>query len=531
MAWTISLSGIPSGDISGCVGSVAAGASPGTFIIRTAAKPSIVSGRGDLTLTDDHGTVTFEDCHIDVSHLKCIKYHDAWLWEVRVQDRRHDLANELIHGESNVRLIDGSIDPVTRRNMREVVQGVLTQAGEGSADVSSIPNNVFPHVCWRRYRAGDELERLCDLVGHVITLDTNNEIKLSPLGSGAPLPGGDEKINPTHVFSLEEKPEKIEVVGGENIFQSRWELEPVGTEEYFGVIEQLDDLSYKPLTGWASKDIYDFGYISDYLAWLTYGKQRRAARAAESIYKLFKPKRCIVPAGNVKVNLDNVEFLGTRAELAFDKSPLPTQIVGTYYPNGEVPSNVSTCVSSDLFEWLPKSQLVKFDYPIYAISNKGKPIAPTLYLDVAYKVRDEDSGLPWSYHYTSNIEGGGRGTYRIQRPELREVIVRKFFGCEYSFTETTNRTDLDSEAAGYVSANLNRFNSTTDREQSDLVGIHPTSCDGLISQVGYELGLGAPPITRISKNYENDIYSPHKSIRTLRRMGRQSDETTYGKEQ
>lgn len=152
----------------------------------------------------------------------------------------------------------------------------------------------------------------------------------------------------------------------------------------------------------------------------------------------------------------------------------------------------------------PYEQLVIFSEPVYTLPNGGGLYGkPTLILETAVIILDEETEAPVRYFQTRNLGGRGPEEWRI----FEDVQVGVFAeyepgGRKVSRIWTFEQADADQRAEHYLNG-MQRKYQVTAGETRQYIGIYPIDPDGLIQQVTWSLGPGGPT-TIASTNTEHD---------------------------
>jgi hypothetical protein len=139
----------------------------------------------------------------------------------------------------------------TKKSARELGRLLAEKMGE-PVDVSSLPDNQFPHVVWQGHNPARELQSLAEAYGCRLVYDPfNNRTMVARLGFGSALPDGfpGEIQSDEYGFDPPEPPVAIVIYGGPMLVQARMKCEPV-MMDFDGRFKYVDSVSMKPANRW-----------------------------------------------------------------------------------------------------------------------------------------------------------------------------------------------------------------------------------------------------------------------------------------
>ena len=233
-----------------CIAPRSNGVTPDSAVLYSLVQQEAPQQYGDLVLNFTRNTVTWKNCLVDSGTTMYSTKGHFQTW--RIKDRRWAWSKSWVTGEYNPLLYDVDGDVGARRgNVRYLMEVLLTLMGETRYDVSAVDNEQKPHKGWDWANCADELQKLLDEYGYVISLQLDDSVKVSRLKVGTDLPDNDDIISPSMVFDPAELPKRLIAVAGLTLVETRLKMEPVG-EDTDGKIKPVDDLSYKPGEGWVN---------------------------------------------------------------------------------------------------------------------------------------------------------------------------------------------------------------------------------------------------------------------------------------
>jgi hypothetical protein len=233
-----------------CIAPRSNGVTPDSAVLYSLVQQEAPQQYGDLVLNFTQNTVTWKNCLVDSGTTMYSTKGHFQTW--RIKDRRWAWAKSWVTGEYNPLLydVDGEVG-ARRGNVRYLMEVLLTLMGETRYDVSAVDNEQKPHKGWDWANCADELQKLLDEYGYVISLQLDDSVKVSRSKVGTDLPDNDDIISPSMVFDPAELPERLIAIAGLTLVETRLKMEPVG-EDTDGKIKPVDDLSYKPVDGWVN---------------------------------------------------------------------------------------------------------------------------------------------------------------------------------------------------------------------------------------------------------------------------------------
>lgn len=514
--------------------------------------PGKIPNQGDLILTDGNGTIRLRRCRLQqwsfsggAGTPRTITLHIA--------DRRWQWAYGVAWGDWNQ--IDPHPDPATLTEPEYIASGGPWMPGTYRpaymmmADLLALMNEVRPLIepvpdipvpmRWNGMRPAQALAALCDELGYVIVYQPiADRILLTPKGMGAGLPN----LIPIHSSSVSANlptlPSRLELHGGETIFNDYLKLEPCAPERN-GEIRALDDLSYRPTNGWSANGLPPwFGSVP---AGDNMTQEETVKLAQQNVWKMYRVSPLAVDNPNGVLNVPGFgpvvdrkqivlgsQLYGLSKDIQGQLQTEPAFCVGSVYfaqgwPTWLKPVGVTTVGSHTSFgARLPLTftvdsarGVVLFDRYIYARDANKRLIAPELYIRTGFTLRDMVGLRPARF-----IVGGPTGAIVdplcppaiVHHAEMREVVnvIRDVAAANPTFAiadVATNRDELIPQANYYLQAAVREYelDAAATIQYPGVVGLEP---DGAIGQVTWQVGGNSAAMTTASRNTEHTYYLP-----------------------
>lgn len=504
-------------EIEGAVMTHIRGIKPSVCQLRVHPNTMNEANYGDLYFgMDGIPLLHFRDCAIDEGTMRVQKGRTGPRWDLKVYDRRWRWRYGRITGEYNLRKCDGTFVTAQQKGLRDLVLLCFQALGENAVDASVLPNNVYPYVNWRSARPALQIAWLCESVGCDVTLNLDNTVSVVQLGVGANLPAVGMPLTDTSAFLRPGVlPRSVVLDTAGTIYQSELDFsEAVGLEED-GTIVPIDSLSYKPTDGWEDQwwnGFPDVDADKRHLAFMSVYKWYRLAGQADGSWQP-DGVEADISSRNQYVLYDHL------AESSADGCHEPV-VTGVFWPYCDLKYNTAeTERYTGNFRLNTQTQCLEFEYPVIQWSNQY--IAPAeLTLTTSYRLVSKTGGYVGQYTYqwlnmTAPLNTPPRA---IHLPWLRDVkiIDSVYGGTGYS---------IGGEANVYLSRMATLY--TMDAGRDVLYGgdVIPMNLDGAISQIQWSVGHRRVPSTRIGRNREFDIYTPHRqNRRAMERVQQMADE-------
>lgn len=468
-----------------------------------------------------------------------------WQWafghvtgQFNVVDRNTDLST-VAPGEYSV--AGGPFAPGTYRPLASLMADCLAAMNERAGTVAGAPL-AAPPVNWEFSNPATELEALCTQFGlRVCYSPPTDTVAVLPLGTGGKLPDLPGPAS-SAAFDVPGRPSGIVVFCGPTLYNDVLMLEPVGLEPD-GEIRPIDKLSYKPANGWESDNPHFFAQARA-TAKLT--KAEATALALRHVWRTFRVKMVDAETGKAPgPNVPGFGLVKQREQIVLmpvqyqdvalrgDRYTLPPDVYGSINVSGSpelLDRNVElTNGNTGPEQKLPavpsidgERGLVTFDR-IMAQVVAGRTAAPVLRLRTSFSLRSVVGRRYERLSLSDTLSGiglvSGCPPEAVYRPELVYMIETGRRPSNWSIRQVTNnRADVVPALRYYLAAAAAKY---VPKGRADRVyaGIVPFGVDGLVHQVTWSVGNGAPATTQVSVNGEHSAWVPsYPEKRRLRSM-------------
>jgi hypothetical protein len=218
------------------------GVSPSRCTIYMAPQPEPMPIVGTLQVYDSTGGVIFPDCH---AQSLSVEIDGLTVWQVTLMDTRWRWGYGEISGEYNVRDARGRIIPKQVRTPQQLATLLFKAMGVERADVSRMPNTLFPEKIWDTANPARELQMLLEETGSLVTLGSANVVQVWPMGAGGLLPNDNTLIDAQVLHEIPDVPDVLTYQGSRDQYQIPLRLEPVAEDED-GQIKDFNKVGYAP---------------------------------------------------------------------------------------------------------------------------------------------------------------------------------------------------------------------------------------------------------------------------------------------
>lgn len=390
-----------------------------------------------------------------------------------------------------------------------------------SCVVLGLPAADGPEVNWHGAIAFNELTWLCQLWGCDFGLDVQGTVaRIWRMGVGGVLPSGGTDVTQDYGIDLAEPPDRLKLYCGPTLYQSRLKLKAV-MEEPTGEIKNRDDVSYKPSGGWDGTDP-DEPLGPD----ATEANNRAAKRSNLRMFLIDTQADGTwnVPGyGAVSSREDILPVYDTlAADYSLDSEYYVqrARLYGTFaIDNGSSLVNTAANTLCEVpFRIDREKGLVITEVPLFKYNSTQQRVAPDLYLETSYHVRDS-AKFHYVYHSQSRtIAANGTGDFPVHRPDLvRRVIA------SYSGTSVTGTTNNEATLTPFINAQLDAVQAEFQTVQSLVKwynGIMPISLSGTVRQTSFFGSVDTGVFTIASANTE---WEPGMMRRRQRRLSAEAD--------
>lgn len=431
------------------------GTDPDRILLTFTNQAANIAAGGTVTFAYGATSLTLPDCKVDQGLFeflengfveKAILYDRRWRWRLVPKVSLH--FNEPSPDGNGVR-------PITEKTPQEIFTYLFTELGE-AVDVTQVPNNSRPEIFVTCNDVVDVIDDLADQLSCRVILGYGaSTVTVVPVNHGTALPD-DSSISRISVgWDPPEQPRYVEVAFADTIYQSRFQLVPVGQESASPFeIKLLDDLTYTPAGGW--------GAYANVETFEDLASSEAISAARRSVWRWFAmpPGPYTVPGvtGTVSDRFMIHPLRRTRAVFAVDQNysqVVPPGIWGNIYVENvddmEVTQPGSGTNTSDEFE-LPVSfsldednGIFKFRRPMRKISG-NQNADPELIAEVSYHVRNSETFANEAYRKQVEINSLGYGTVTIC-VNVPRIIIQNYDEIHMPDTITDNQLVLDALAA------------------------------------------------------------------------------------
>ena len=454
---------------------------------------------------------------------------------IEILDRRWSWSKAYYTKAFNVRNPDGSIIASTQYSVSQIASALFGQLGV-SADVSAVATNDYPEMILDHHRVDDALSDLLTNRGYVISLRSDDSVKVYRRGTGANLPRNYDTRSEVISVNPPQVPYVLKLVGSRTLVQSKLKFLPVGIETD-GTIKPVANLSYAPAS-WNGADMENFNFIADKkakdLAKSTVGKWFQVASQADGSLLIQVGGVNNYCPGEISVS-SAIQYLPLKAEL-IDSSTNPLGLVngnrsiveGTFYQTGQNPNPGKNCdafAKQDKLGYTFNEELgiIKFDE--LALKKTPGPVDGTftfadVYMTCSYSIHDNSSLVKDRFYRNRNLGGVGTDIMKVSEFE-RHIVVTYPDGSGTPSGGTDNKSDLNI-TADITLDDAVRMYSTSVGVVLKWRGIYNFSTDGNTLQLRWNCATAGdcPWETQASQHMEGLPMLPTGAERGLQRKTR-----------
>lgn len=487
------------------------GIQPSVALVNIVPSTTIPAEIGTMTLRFDGTVISFPNCKIDQASLRI---NQQRIVAVSILDRRWKWREGSIFGKFNIRDKEGFLEFNLRKTPQELATLLFQAMGENATDISRLPNTSNPQVTWIAANPAQELQKLCANLGCSIILGLDNIPRIVRIGvNEIPVPRGgimtrDFGVDPADI------PDSILVVGGQTIFQSRWDCSTAMGKEQDGTFREIDDLTYTPTNGWGSENEFSFWNVSD-------EDDRKLAQ--QSVFKIYRiqtahdialgdPNQVKIPDPTPDTwvaisGSERKETILRTEQIVKDATDelLDPQIRGIYYDGEKTDSNTADHTLYDgSFSIDTEHGFVIFNEPVFEYFTNAT-VPATLTLLTSYILKDTDTELfaRWQFEQDLVTTKQGFGPHVIRREDLVRKIVLEYDIDNTVTGITDNLDEIKAESQKIIDNKKFEF-GTKNTSSAKYAGFKSVSLDGAIRQISWKWGDNAEATTVISLNFEHD---------------------------
>jgi hypothetical protein len=516
---------------------------------------------GDLVLWDSvNPKIVFHACRVDTNSFE--RSHEGLIWRLAIEDRRWKWTaaggGSAVSGCYNLRDQKGKIIAGTEKSPQDLATLCFESMGESNYEVDALPNDSRPQVNWDYELAAEALEKLCEELGCRVVLGLDDVARIIVAGEGNELPNTQDIVMFSPAIHNPALPDTIAIVGGLDQFQVDFLLEAVGVDTD-GSIKLLDNLTYKPSSGW-DKEGLDFDNVGEQYGDLA---QNLALKSVWKYYRLVVPAMIpglIDKSGQTdtsiserwKIKLLNHQVIGWY----YDDAGNPTQkpkadstfipmnplMWGVYYreTDGEIADGNTATLSSVTpdatdtslelheidFSIDNENNIVIFSSPVYYNGGTGVEVLyqePWLCLRTACTLLSEEKAGPCRYNMqfktggNQGAQGSGNGASSTTRYEKFDDLILSHWPTFDSSGKYTGAIDtLDDfrkEAKARFDGLMKQY-AIAMPQTVVYTGLKSIAVNGAIQHVVWKIGKGGC-FTTASRHTEQLRHTMSRSERRL----------------
>jgi len=491
----------PLSGIRGLSFTLSRGVSPSIFTLYVRPQDGLDVGVQTLEFGTGANLVSLTGCILGDSFIRKNYDQKAPTWAVTGFDRRFRWKFCSVSGDYNKRKPDGTLDTSTQKSPAELATLLGSQLSE-TIDTSRMPEGVFPRVIWKNQRADLALQALCDYVACEVVLNPlSNAVEIWPLGVGQSSPTGLTEVLPKYTFYPRSNiPSRVEVHGGDSLYQSRLQLRTVMRNDN-GDQKLITNWDALPYASVGAESVYSFPGITT---------TPRRATAYESYFREFRVTgqqdgslpvpNCPIAVTQMDQYLLNDYVLDNEKDLEGFYRQLPAYLDGDYWAYTDLPNNTSSARFGGSFNLFKDRRLVQTTFPVFKLDTSGKYSEPALFLTTSYKVKDQ-SGQVVHVVRSGNVGGQG-GALILKRPEL----FATYSSSTQPGVNPNTEALANAEADKYVEIFQKKYEDSSASEMT-YGGMVLGTLDGKIAQCKWEILPTLGVRTSVYENYEGDIFS------------------------
>lgn len=511
-------------------GTLQHGRTPNVFRLTIAPQLPPVSGVGTLELIYGRTRIRFPGCCVDSASYQFNE--GGYLVGLHILDRRWQWRYPVISGAYNqtddagniIDAANGVASPIinSKRRPQDLARLLLKAMGEQGADVSELPNDVFPKVTWSVTNAGLALADLCEQLGCRIVLGLDNKVRIKKVGVGKTLPNlpfidAQMEIDPA------ERPSALRLHTAPVLFQTDFELDAVGLDTD-NSIKPIDELSYKPSAGWGAGDSRYFSGVSNL-------EHRRLASL--SVFRWYRIRNVLrklhVPVTEQAFDVvDNRQIVLDSQQVETDtegdrKRRRSAWVFGVFFPghfsngasalvtasDGNTASAVSPITSNKDVQFCPvafeidgDNKMVRFGEPVYRLVSGGTLGAAILRLRTGFRLLEWATGDPVRVAQQRDVKNATAKTapLAIVRTEIEPTVRMKFKAAYAPNGSADNGQAVAAQIKYYLDSELASL-GIDDPSAKKYFGLLAQELDGALQSISWEIGIGGA-FTTIQRNQD-----------------------------
>lgn len=442
---------------------ISTGAQPSRTVLYGDVGSEVTDGPSDLILADEDLSITFRQMKLLSISNRPVRWGDDIASEYIVEDRRYKWWDTSHSCSFNKLLCNGL--RVDEKPCAEIFRILLQEIlGEIGVDISQASQLLFPRLVYDgEVPVGRMLDDLCRMTHHTIGFNEAGNVAVYSLGKGIEPNASLDVYQKSFRQAVTRNIRSFKAISKPTVYESLVTLTPRAMEED-GELVSLDDVSYKPASGWGQEWPGHFSGVAS-------GSQHLAMK---SVYKLF-----IAGSGENDKAVGEHAFGDGQMEIFNDgdcvftddqSAVLVDTVTGSFWPEyhrGDV-------ASADTDYWRGvievSDNIFKTERPVFKVSG-GTVSPPTLKVRAWHKVRKEDGS------FTHASRGGG--------PERLAEWVQPILVHEGQ----SNLPDVHKELDEFK--RINDEEAAVDTKMAVYGGLRSIETNGKVRAVRHKAGLSA----------------------------------------
>lgn len=469
---------------------------------------------------EEIGGIVIPGCRIDRANITLTT--SGHVVRVQLFGPTWRLRKGSVDGVYNVVRPDGTIDPDTRRSVRELAELLFQAMRWPLYDVSGLPSISGPSVNWQGHNAYAELIDLCHSCGCDFGLDilAYPMIRVWRMGVGAGLPTGGFDRTQDYGIDIGEPPDAVKAYCSPTRFQSLLKMRCLLPQKD-GTLKPYEDVDYAPSGGWDGVDPSDpLPDSTDKVA---------QALAKKWLYRLWGAEAQADGTGEVPGygTVDMANILPLYDELAEDYTD---DVLGMFEQRSYLQGTIAVESEPQPMKNSPAhtridighrvigdAGLVVTDGPVAKLTDDDRWTAADVFLMCSYCVSDQNTRHKVYHSLRRQLANNGTGDQALHRPEFYRRVVAHYNNGTLTGTED-NESTLNADLNDQLDAFVAQFQSVASqvKEYNTIV---PMSLDGTRQQVTYTVDSRRGSPTKGCRTYaaSNTEWEPGMQRRRQRR--------------
>lgn len=492
------------------------GVRPDRVSVRMIPQVTAIAEIGNVVLGYGAEFLTLTDCLADKSNIWLSG--NGFTGTLVFEDRRWRWSRyPLVSYHWNERDANGDAVLATEKSLRAMVTQALADIGETSIDVSAVPDDFYPEIDVQCHRPDHLLSQLTTQFGYDVCLGFGSDaVKVVAVGTGAALPSSDRVMAISQGLDPPTMPEIVRVCFGSSVAQARFKLVAVGLDTD-GEVKLIDDLSYTPAAGWENESLHmenvktEFGEEEQGLAIRSVYRWYGVSKFADGTLDLPDESGTLSDITQVLPFFD--KLLEVETSSGRQQHPQP-RVYGIH--DAELFPVRKLTAKGDLldleFTFDTYRGIVMFERPMYqADVSAGTIGAAELYLEAAFRIRDDSNFQFVSYMKDTTVNASGEGYHNISEPGLFARTIMEYDVNQAVTGSITNQAALDTIAADLVTAAAGEYTYDSRLLVWYNRPMFTIRLDGITSEIKHIIsdGTDGEPghYTYVAQNMEVDLFS------------------------